>query len=335
VESKPAPAPAAVARAAPLTRAPSSSTTPEKEVVYVDVDGKPWAELRVRVHMEDTNPAGGLKACSLDNYTERMRSQALWEATGANHEKFAARNLAILINEFAMEIKGASPAVQTQVRVQGYMDFPMAPQMYWTTRILVGDEVYATQKYGHVMCARKNDGSYAPVNESRYAPETVGMRKVFSSPWKRGTTTTARFFAEYPDGGAPFAPVAHKKVGYRVRQADCDMYNVLFHPRVQEILETVAERGDCTAAYINLRTPTQPFDDLVAHQFIDENGSSLFLLCKGAELIFSAIAHYGEHRGLTQQQIKCAANKAPALAKFVNGGDRPANSPDLDLTMLP
>jgi acyl-CoA thioesterase FadM len=301
----------------------------------VDVDGKPWAELRVRVHMEDTNPAGGLKACSLDNYTERMRSQALWEATGANHEKFAARNLAILINEFAMEIKGASPAVQTQVRVQGYMDFPMAPQMYWTTRILVGDEVYATQKYGHVMCARKNDGSYAPVNESRYAPETVGMRKVFSSPWKRGTTTTARFFAEYPDGGAPFAPVAHKKVGYRVRQADCDMYNVLFHPRVQEILETVAERGDCTAAYINLRTPTQPFDDLVAHQFIDENGSSLFLLCKGAELIFSAIAHYGEHRGLTQQQIKCAANKAPALAKFVNGGDRPANSPDLDLTMLP
>ena len=29
----------------------------------------------------------------------------------------------------------------TQVKVQGVMDFPMSPQMYWTTRILVDDQV--------------------------------------------------------------------------------------------------------------------------------------------------------------------------------------------------
>jgi hypothetical protein len=304
-------------------------------VTYVDVDGKPWAELRVRVQMEDTSPAGGLKMCSLDNYTERMRSQALMEATGANHEKFAARNLGILINEFANEVHGPSPGVMKQVRVQGIMDFPMAPQMYWTTRILVGDEVYSTQRYGHVMCAKKNDGSFQPVNENKYAAETVGMRKVFNSPWRRGTSTTARFFSDYRDGGEPFCPVTQRKVNYRIRQADCDSYNVLFHPRVQEILETISERSDCTASYINLRMPVNPFTDLVAYQYLDANGSSLFLLCKGTELILSAFAHYGEIRGLTQQQIKCAANRAPTLAKFATGGgERPANNADLDLTML-
>ena len=51
-----------------------------------------------------------------------------------------------------------------------------------------------------------------------------------------------------------------------VRSADCDMYNVLFHPRVQEILETVARRSDCTASYINLRLPVKPFDELIAYQ---------------------------------------------------------------------
>jgi acyl-CoA thioesterase FadM len=320
---------------APIARSPSSSTSTEKEVTYVDVEGKPWAELRLRVHMEDTNPAGGLKLCSLDNFTERMRSQALWEATGANHEKFAARNLAILINEFTMEIHTPSPAHLTQVRVQGMMEFPMAPQMYWTTRIIAGDQVYATQKYGHVMCGKKNDGSFAAVNENRYAAETVGMRKVFNSPWRRGHATTDRFFAAYPDGGEPFCPVTQKRVAYRIRPADCDMYNVLFHPRVQEILETISARSDCTTSYINLRLPTKPFEDLDAYQYLDANGSSLFLLCRGTELILSAFTHYGEIRGLTQQQIKCASTRAAALAKFATGaGDRPANNTDLDLTLL-
>jgi acyl-CoA thioesterase FadM len=300
----------------------------------VEVDGKPWAELRVRVHMEDTNPAGGLKACSLDNFTERMRSQSLWEATGANHQKFASRGIAVLINEFAMEIHMPGPTVLTQVKVQGVMDFPMSPQMYWTTRILVGDEVYATQKYGHVICSRKNDGSLAAVNENKYAAETVGMRKVFSSPWKRGAVTQERFFNGYPDGGEPFRPVTQSRVTYVVRSADCDMYNVLFHPRVQEILETVARRSDCTASYINLRLPVKPFDELIAYQFQDSNGSILFLLCKGTELIISAFAHYGEIRGLTQQQVKAASNRAGALAKFAAGGERPTDNPDVDLSSL-
>jgi hypothetical protein len=161
------------------------------------------------------------------------------------------------------------------------------------------------------------------------------MRKVFSSPWRRGIATTARFFASYPDAGEPFCPVAQKRVSYRIRPADCDMYNVLFHPRVQEILETVSMRSDCTASYINLRTPVKPGEELSVYQFLDSNDSCLFLLCKGAELIVSAFAHYGEIRGLTQQQIKCACNRAMPLAKFVaGGGDPPATNNDLDLSML-
>jgi hypothetical protein len=161
------------------------------------------------------------------------------------------------------------------------------------------------------------------------------MRKVFSSPWRRGHATTERFFNGYRDGGEPFCPVTQKKVIYRIRRADCDMYNVLFHPRVQEILETISDRSDCTASYINLRLPTKPGEDLNAYQFLDGDGSSLFLLCKGTELILSAFCHYGEIRGLTQQQIKCASNRAAALAKFATGaGDRPANNPDLDLSYL-
>jgi len=58
------------------------------------------------------------------------------------------------------------------------------------------------------------------------------------------------------------------------------------------------------------------------------------LLCKGTELIISAFAHYGEIRGLTQQQVKAASNRAGALAKFAAGGERPTDNPDVDLSSL-
>ena len=70
----------------------------------------------------------------------------------------------------------------------------------------------------------------------------------------------------YPASKKAFRPTGKRVVDYRVAAADCDMYNVLFHPRVQEILETVARRSDCTASYINLRLPVKPFDELIAYQ---------------------------------------------------------------------
>ena len=100
------------------------------------------------------------------------------------------------------------------------------------------------------------------------------MRRVFKSSWKRGEGTPARFFATYPAGNAPFRPIERRAVPYRVRAADCDMYHVLFHPKVQDILEVVSLRADCVAFYGNIRTSARPLDELVAHLFVDASGSS-------------------------------------------------------------
>ena len=48
----------APAEAKPATASRSAPDPSKKEVSYTDVDGKPWAEMIVRVNMEDTAPTG-------------------------------------------------------------------------------------------------------------------------------------------------------------------------------------------------------------------------------------------------------------------------------------
>ena len=288
--------------------------------------------MPVRVHCEDTAPNGHVRLESLVAYAERIRSLALKQIMGISLADLKEKNLAILATEFVVEIVGQGIRVLDTLRIDTTPEFPAAPLFPWDTEMFTEDgTLYMRGLFGLNLCQISGTGAYSGVDEATYRTFTKDL-KSFSHPStkKRFSATSLRFFMAYEKAGEPFTPEKYKQERYRVRSADCDMYNVLFQARVPSMMEA-CRPGDALSFYVNIRMSVRPGDDLQVHVF-ENLDSALFICLRGKEPVLTAVGRYVVGP-ISQEEIKCASIRLPLLLKFCTAGEKPSCE-DFDLSKL-
>lgn len=287
--------------------------------------------MPVRVHCEETAPNGHVRIESLVAYAERIRSLALKQVMGISLADLKEKNLAILATEFVVEIVGKGIRVLDTLRIDTTPEFPAAPLFPWDTEMFREDgSLYMRGLFGLNLCQISSTGAYSGVDETTYRTFTKDL-KGFSHPVKkRFSATSLRFFMAYEKAGVPFTPEKYKQEQYRVRSADCDMYNVLFQARVPSMMET-CHPGEAMSFYVNIRMSVRPGDVLQVHVF-EHKDSALFICLRGKEPVLTAVGRYVAGP-ISQEAIKCASIRLPLILKFCTNGEKPSCD-DFDLSKL-
>jgi len=290
--------------------------------------------MPVRVHCEDTTPWGHVRLESLVAFGERIRSLSLKQIMDVSLADLKEQKLAILATEYVVEIVGTSFRVLDTLIIDTTPEFPSAPLFPWDIKMSAEDgTLYAQGCFGLNLCKISDSGEYSGVDEHRYREFTKDMMKWTNPSRSRFSPVGLRFHNAYAPAGAPFRPTGRSEAAYRVRAADCDLYNVLFQARVPSFLELCHPRHDAMAFYVNIRMSVRPGDEFAVHVLFDD-AAALFICLRGKDPVLAAFGQYGAPRPMSQEAVKCGSVRLPLLLRFCAGGARPAPCEDFDLSLL-
>lgn len=341
---------APAAAAASALPASSSSSASFKPIVDIGLQDHPAAfempgfslerraiTMPIRVHCEDTSPLGHVRLESLVAYAERIRSLSLKVFLGLSLADLKSMNLAILANEYVVEIVGKGCDIMETLRIDTTPEFPGKPLFPWVTEAyLESGELYMQGLFGLSLCQIAKNGSYSGASEEEYDRFVRHMRR-WSNPQKaRFSPTAIRFCNVYDESGKPFVPAGRRTTSYVVRAADCDLYSVLFQARVTSMTESCHDRRDALSMYVNIMYSVRPSDELTVHVLFDED-SALFLFVAGDSVRITAFGHYGTpRRPICREEIKCCSMPGhyKKLLEFCRSGEKPASCKDFDLSRL-
>merc|ERR1712151_620956 len=290
--------------------------------------------MPVRVHCEDTSPIGHVRLESLVAYAERIRSLALKQFMGLSLADLKQLKLAILANEYVVEIIGKGCDVMETLQIDTAPEFPGAPLFPWTTEMLSSSgDLYMRGLFGLSLCSISQDG-YKATTQEEYKNFT--QHWLWSNPAKKKfSEMSLRFFSAYNESGKAFTPTALNKAVYVVRAADCDLYSVLFQARVCSMMESCHRRYDALAMYVNIMTSMRPGDELTV-RILSSSNAALFICTVEGNVRLTAFGHYGESWPICREEIKCASTPGhlKKLLTFCTGGEKPSPCKDFDLSNL-
>jgi len=269
----------------------------------------------VMVHMEDTAPHGHLRLESLAAFSVRIQVLAfkqLWNLSLAN---LAEMKLATLATECVTEIVGAGVQIMDTLRIDTSLEFPQAPFFPWETHIFDEEgSLYMKGRYGINLCTISSSGSYSgaePDVYQEFTKDMIGWANPFKRAFASGSVQFHTGCSAYKRSGKPFVPTAYKTAKYVVRCADCDMY-------------------------VNIRTSVQPGSNLVVHMFYNDRACLFICVRDARECVLACFGHYGKKDTwpVSQEEIRCASMRVPALLKFCVDRVKPPANEDFDLSNI-
>eukprot|EP00746_Dinoflagellata_sp_MGD_P006520 gnl/MRDRNA2_/MRDRNA2_112765_c0_seq1.p1 gnl/MRDRNA2_/MRDRNA2_112765_c0~~gnl/MRDRNA2_/MRDRNA2_112765_c0_seq1.p1 ORF type:complete len:506 (-),score=81.11 gnl/MRDRNA2_/MRDRNA2_112765_c0_seq1:209-1726(-) len=252
-------------------------------VVVPGVDGH--TVVPITTHLEDLGP-NGMHLTAMLNKFARCRSLLLNNPqSGLDLAAFMEKhNAGVLLREFACEVETPNSAymmspmsvldVHTSVELPIRPFFPFRQRLFGKSQA-GKDEMVAEARFGHLLLDIEK---MAPLeNASLYGQVAAEVRQMFALPPPNGDGIVPKFPTLYPKLGRSFRPSQRLQSEYTVSSSDCDMYRVIFHPRMCQICEAINfnVRADfCkmspTAVYANLAKPVQVGDRLDVHLFVQD-----------------------------------------------------------------
>lgn len=284
-ERAPVPSPSTGGAAHPVEGGVAPPLRPiELEAITVsgqgDGGGGGYTSVPITTHLEDMGPLG-LRLSALLNKCERCRSLTMLKVSGHDLSVLRQRyNVGILLREFACEVAPVDAVpVMSVLRIHSHVELPVSPFLPFTQKVVREDgpedsAALCSARFGLLLL---NLEKMLPVEDnSLYERVVAEFRRSFSIP-RTGDKSVPKFPKVYPRLRTPFRPSKVAAAQYTIRPSDCDMYRVLFHPRVPEICESVnfsigapfCERMP-TAVYANLSQPVRTGDHFDVHLFVEE-----------------------------------------------------------------
>lgn len=364
----------------PLAALPVEKSQPVEwfnTTVVPGIDGH--TVVPITTHLEDLGPEG-MRLTAMLNKFARCRSVLLNnKESDLDLAAFMEKhNAGVLLREFACEVETANPAYMMSpmsvLDVHTSVELPIRPFFPFRQKLCGKsqdgkDEIVAEARFGHLLL---DMAKMAPLdNAPLYRQVASEVRKLFSLPPPDGDGIVPKFPTLYPKRGRSFRPFKRLQSEYTVCSSDCDMYRVIFHPRVCEICEVINfnVRADfCkmtpTAVYANLAKPVHVGDRLDVHLFVEDEANPshrvavlyLFLLQSSGEqgnlssttdmrssmmssCVMTVMMVYGEAPGrLSSEEVEaCGAPNFSKLCQVATGGkvDTQKKRPsDIDFSML-